>query len=245
MVVRTIQKYHLAYALIPYKRNQDYITVLSPRGPLKFAVSVVDGWNWKEKLADDEQGRKVARFVATVYPRTFLKYVPRNTYEKAARQAAEDVDKRILQKWPRYVSAVAAFLLSFDDHDVIVFLGKGVALVHDGRTWKTPKEIGDYSLDETPFRFPNDVSRFFGRGELKGDPLYSCQPDVVVIPPRSTVFLATDGLEDVMTVKDLNAFTEKLKNKTPSFFIKELIREIRMKKTQKDDISIFIRSVAL
>lgn len=238
--VRTIQEHDLAYTLLPFKRNQDVIRV-HELDDGRYVLAVVDGWNWKKKLSEDEEGRKAALFVASEYPSTFLKYLLHDNYQKAAQRAADDIDTRLLHRWPKYVSAVASFLFHFVDHDVIVFVGKGIILVHNGRTWEKPEEIGDYFLDELKFGFPNEVSRFFGRGELKGNPLYSCNPDVVIRPSGMPVFLASDGLEDVFTLEEITQFIRLDHGVSPRELIDRLLIEVTRRGTQRDDISILVR----
>ncbi len=239
--VRTLQKYHIAYALLPYKRNQDVITVHYQRGDLRFAASIVDGWNWKEKLDDDRTGRDAAQFIADTYPRRFLEYLKKNQYRLAAANAAKSIDQQVLAMYPKYVSAVATFLLSFMHVDIIVYVGKGIVLVHNGTHWEKPREIGDYFLDETTFGFPNEVSRFFGRGELKDDPLYSCLPDVVMLPSGIPVLLASDGIEDVFYEKELRQILQLDPAASPTSIVERLCAEITRRGTQRDDISLLLR----
>ncbi len=239
--IRTIQKYHIAYSLLPFKRNQDVIKLLHGKGNLRYAVSVVDGWNWKERLDDDRTGRNVAQFIADIYPRKFQEHLKEKQYRLAAENAAKSVDQQVLAMYPTYVSAVAVFLLSFQMEDVVVYVGKGIVMIWDGRRWVKPKEIGNYFLDETKFGFPNEVSRFFGRGELKGDPFYSCKPDVVVCPAGTPIFLATDGIEDIFTQEEIKEFLKANRNALPQELIRRFRRECSLHGTQRDDISVLVR----
>lgn len=240
-LIRTISKYHIAYGLLPYKRNQDVIRVISGKGDLRYAVSIVDGWNWKEKLADERVGKRAARFIAKDYPQTFLE-LDGLDFVQRAETASNIVDKQFLKVFPKYASAVAVFLFSFKKQDIIVFVGKGIVLFWDGKQWTKPLEIGDYFLDETKFGFPNEVSRFFGRGELKGDPLYSCKPDVVMCPPGRPMFLATDGLEDIFTQEEITHLLRFDHEASPRELIDHMFNEINRRGTQRDDISILVRT---
>ncbi len=239
--IRTLQKYHIAYGILPYKRNQDVIKVMQGKGDLRYAVSMVDGWNWKEKLDDDRTGRNVAQFIADAYPREFLKHLKKTQYRLAAASAAKRIDKQVLTMYSKYVSAVGVFLLSFHMEDVVAYVGKGIVMIWDGRKWVKPKEIGAYFLDETKFGFPNEVSRFFGRGELKGDPLYSCQPDVVVFPSATSVFLASDGIEGVFSEKELRQILQVDPAASPTSIVERLCAEITSRGTRRDDISLLVR----
>ncbi len=241
MEIHTHKRYGIAYTVFPYKRDQDVIRFHPAQGDLRYAVSVVDGWNWKEKLADDTTGRSAAQFIADRYPQALLAYVKNTSYKEAAQRASELVDNQLLQQWPAYVSAVAVFLFSFKHEDVIVFVGKAVVLVHNSKVWEKPKEIGNYFLDETKFGFPNEVSRFFGRGELKGDPLYSCTPDVVVCPAGTPVFLASDGLDDVFTQEEITQIIRLDRHPSPRELMDHLLAEVSRRGSQRDDISVLVR----
>ena len=238
--IRTISEYHIAYGLMPYKRNQDVIQIIPGKGDCTYAVSVVDGWNWKEKLADDRVGRRAARYIAKEYPQTFLE-LDDIDFVRRAETASTVVDKRFLKAFPKYASAVTVFLFSFMNQDIIVYVGKGIVLLWDGKQWTKPVKIGDYFLDETKFGFSNEVSRFFGRGELKGDPLYSCKPDVVVCRPETPVFLATDGLEDVFTLEEITQIIRIDHEISPRELTDRLLTEASRCGTQRDDISVLVR----
>ena len=70
-IIRTLQKYGIAYGLMPYKRNQDVILVHS-LGKTHYVIAVADGWNRPEAFPEDEPGREVAQIVANEYPKIFL-----------------------------------------------------------------------------------------------------------------------------------------------------------------------------
>ncbi len=240
MHIHSHPKFNLAYGLLPNERNQDIIKIIPRKGDFSFSVSVVDGWNWKGKIKDDRYGRRAALVVAEKFPRIFLQSSVKN-YRVRAEQAAQQVDELFLRQWPKYVSAVGMFLFVNEDMQIIVFVGKGTVLTWVDRAWKKPREIGDYFLDETKFGFPNEVSRFFGRGELKGNPLYSCKPDVVVCPSGTPVFLATDGLEDIFTLEEIKEMLRFDHGVTPQVLINHLFNEVTRRGTQRDDISVLVR----
>ena len=60
MTVKYIDNLWLAYVILPYKRNQDVVAVSTDCQEAKFVASVVDGWNWAEKVAGNQSGRLVA-----------------------------------------------------------------------------------------------------------------------------------------------------------------------------------------
>ncbi len=241
MDIIDVPQYHLAYGLLPYKRNQDVVKITPGKGAIKFVMSVVDGWNWKEKVSDDEQGRKAARFVSDKFPPMFLSYLKNDNYKLAAQKGAEVVDHMLLERWPKYVSSVATFFMSFQKQDIILSVGDEEVLLYGESGWYKPKEIGNYWLDETKFDFPCNASRFFGRGELKGNPLFSCKPDIVIVALSTPVLLATDGIKDVLSLQDIFAIVGNPYRQTPKQAIESLSDEIQKRKTQQDDISILVR----
>ena len=239
MKIVSVPGERIAYSILPYKRNQDIIKIIPDAKDSPLVVSLVDGWNWKEKIPGDSAGFRAATFVAKEYPQTFLSLKEKDL-EKRAEVTSKLIDAKLLEKYPQHVSAVGLFLFDFGEKLTLVFIGKGTVLTWNGKAWQKPKKIGNYSLKEAS-SFPNDVSRFFGRGELKSDPFYSAKPDVVTISPQVPVFLATDGLDNVMTIEDLNIFSVGRMNGTPEQFIGDLVNEIERRDTQKDDISLLLR----
>ncbi len=55
------------------------------------------------------------------------------------------------------------------------------------------------------------------------------------------MIIATDGLDDVMSLDALNQFTENLSDWQPKWYIMELMKNIKKRKTQKDDIAVLVR----
>lgn len=109
--------------------------------------------------------------------------------------------------------------------------------------WEKPVEIGYYALD--PTIYPSNVSRFFGRGELKNNTLYSAQTDTVFTIPTTPLFIATDGLllDNLMTTNELTQFTQEVGLQSPNHFIAKLGALIEQRKdNQKDDITILLRT---
>lgn len=233
MDIRTIYKYNLAYSLFPFKRSQDVIRIDNYKGG-EFSVAVVDGWNNLDYLPDNVSGKRVAEFVAQEYPKKFI-----SNPAKDAQHVAEEIDRQVLAMYPAHASCVGAFLFHFDDRDLIVAVGSVVVLYWDGNCWAKPKEIGDYSLD--PKKFPSDVSTFFGRGELKADPLYRCHADVVKVSSQTPVLFASDGLEKVLTNQEINSIVPLGSKSSPKTLVSRILTEVKAKGTQNDDISVLVR----
>ena len=174
-----LPKLGIAYALLPFKRNQDVIKIIE-FGKGDYCIAVVDGWNKPDAFPDDKPGRDVAHIVANEYPKLFLTY---------GKEANKKLEERIAKKYPKYASAVAAFLFHSSTEDTIVSVGDVETYVWNGNEWYKPKQIGDHQLDRA--HYPSNVSRFFGRGELRDDPIYSSEPDVLSIARLTPVLIAT------------------------------------------------------
>ncbi len=174
MDIVDIPEHHIAYAILPYKRNQDVIKITSGKRVPIFAVSIVDGWHNLDYLPGNKAGRDVAEFVAEKFPLEFFNEA-KGTIQKKAEKVAASMESQVFQMYPKHASCVGIFLFHHHTHDIIVALGSVVVLWWNGKEWAKPKHVGDYSLD--PKKFPSDVSRFVGRGELKTDPRYSYKPD--------------------------------------------------------------------
>ncbi|MBI2641934.1 protein phosphatase 2C family protein [Candidatus Roizmanbacteria bacterium] len=234
----------IVYERIPYKRNQDIIRISDKEKGADLVISLVDGYSKPGLPEGDRPGREIARTVGKLFPQYFLNFLNSkiSDLQIRAEKTALLVDRDVLKRFPKYVACVGIFLFEIQNKQVIVTVGSVIVYVWNGRRWFKPKEIGDYSLDpKDPKSYGSDVSRFFGGGDNKDKPLFSCKPDVVEIDIETSIFLATDGLEDVFTLKDFNNFTYKLKNKRSQSFIKKLTREIKKRNNQKDDISILIK----
>ena len=237
-----ISKHNLAYALIPFKRNQDVIKIRPGKDEVKFTVAVVDGWNWIEKIPGHKVGRQVAEFVANKYPELFLTSKEKN-WQTRAENTALIIDRQVIKQWPVFASCVGVFLFGLEKYNLIVFIGKAVVLVRNRKKWFKPKQIGDYSDQETDPNFTSDVSHFIGRSELKKFPHFSAKPDVAMVPKERPIFIATDGLEDLFTAKEFNQITHNWHLENPEDFLHRLLEEIQKRKTrQKDDISILIKA---
>lgn len=239
MNIVSAPQYRVAYFLLPYKRNQDVVHIFSGKGDVHWGASVVDGWNWSEKILGNISGRRAATFVASEYPAEFIATNVRNM-RRRAEEAARSIDQKFLQKYPQYVGATGSFLFDFGETLIVVFVGKGTVLTWNGKTWQKPRGLGNYSLRETSL-FPNDVSRFFGRGELKVDSFYSAMPDVVEVPSKTPVFIATDGLDDVIAESEMNHILQLVPGKDPADYLAILRHEIIRYRTQTDDITFFLR----
>ncbi len=83
---------------------------------------------------------------------------------------------------------------------------------------------------------------FFGRGELKSDPLYGCRVDVVEAFSQMPVLLASDGLEKVLTVGDINSLPVSPKKRSAKEIVEAILAEVTSRGTQRDDISLLVRA---
>lgn len=230
--------FNLAYALLPFKRNQDVVRVISGNQDYDYVLCVVDGWNNPNQLKGDVPGRKVAKLVADLYPKQFFQSTIPDVI-KRANEIATLVDNTVNKLNPHYASAVASFLFHGKSKDVIVSVGDVETYLWDGNKWYKPKEMRDHWID--PKKYPSNVSRFFGCWERKQYPIFSAEPDIMVIPSNTPVMIATDGIKDVLTIDDINSITHHVSDKTPKNLIEALVNEIQRRKTQKDDISILVR----
>lgn len=239
MSIHSLPKFNIAYGLPPSKRNQDVIRIDEYEGG-GFSVAVVDGWNNLDYLPNNVSGRRVAEFVAREFPKMFF-MIKRKSLVKRAEQTAASIDREVISMYPAHVSCVGSFLFMFSRKIVIVSVGNRAigVLLWNGYEWYKPNEIGDYTI-EYP-KYPSEVSRFFGRGELKKDPMYLAKPDVVICSQSTPLLLATDGLEDVLSLKDINAIVQNPHRQSPRVIVETLLKEIRKRKTQKDDILILVK----
>ena len=80
---------------------------------------------------------------------------------------------------------------------------------------------------------------FWGRGELKDDPFYSLRADTVALSPQTPFFIATDGLDDVLTLSEINEMQEETRSPFPGFF-KTLVEKVLAGKKQRDDITLLM-----
>ncbi|MFZ5845137.1 MAG: hypothetical protein ACOY0S_01575 [Patescibacteria group bacterium] len=228
----------LAYALLPYLRDQDRVRVIEYIPGFRFVASVTDGFNFREKVHGNAVGRKAAAWVAEVFPQIFAAVKSRDLRQRAA-AAAKLMDRQFIKRYPRYVAAVGAFLFGGEKQDIIVAVGTINAWIKVGKTWEKPAEIGDHFL---PYPKSYSGSRtLFGLGEIKRGSFYSARPDVLAVSPQTPVLLATDGLDDVLTLSDLNKITQQLSDLSAGGLIKVLVKEIKMRDRQKDDIAILAR----
>lgn len=233
-----LEEHHIAYNLIPHLRNQDVVQVESEPFPGSLVVSMVDGYSNPDKIKGDEAGRAIADFVSKLFPQVFLQNEEKS-FLLRAKKTARVVDEKVLSIYPKYVACVGVFLFQRGKKQIIVTVGSVVLYVWNGKKWHKPKEIGNYSLD--PRQYGSDVSRFFGGGDNKNKPLFSCEPDAIYINSSIPVFLATDGFEDIFDLKRLNNFTLRLDNLNPKSFIDSLTLKIKNSKKQKDDCSILLK----
>ena len=232
--VRTIQKYHIAYALLPYKRNQDVVKI-HEFGESNYCAAVVDGWNSQDMFPDDHPGREVATIVANEYPRLFLRH---------KWKATEEMEARIAKIYPYLATCVAVFLFHLGGKETIVSVGDAETYLWDGTFWYKPKEISDHRLDATVYE--SNVARFFGSSKHKADPrfpgIFSAEPDTLEINPETPVMFATDGIKDVLKIGDINALPVHPTKHTAKAIVETILREVTRRGSQRDDISVFVRT---
>lgn len=238
MVVHQSRKFPIVYAQLPFRRNQDVISVRKGHGDLRYIACVVDGWSNEAFLPGNTAGRRAAEFILRYYPKEFLS-LRDNSLSSCAQKAAETIDKELLQKFPAHVASVAAFLFCTKELTKIVSISTIYIFLWDGEKWYKPKEIGDYSL---PYpKYPSDAWSFFGRGELKDNSLYTIKADALRTSPTTPILIATDGLDDVMKLEDINILSKQVDVHHPKEFISALVKEIQKRDGQKDDISLLLR----
>ncbi len=104
--------------------------------------------------------------------------------------------------------------------------------------WRKPEDIGDYFLPEPEYE--SGSRTFWGRGELKGNPFYALRADAVILSPQTPFFIATDGMDDVLTLSELNEMTQAPRSSFPAFF-KALVEKVLRSKKQRDDITLLMR----
>jgi hypothetical protein len=222
---------------IPFHRNQDVIHIQKDRSDAGDVVSVVDGWNDVERVPSDLPGREAASFVASRYPEAFLALKER-TLTQATQDAAEQVDREFLRRYPVHVASVGAFAFCFRKQTVLVSIGTINVWIWNGTQWHKPEEIGDYFLPQPEYE--SGSRTFWGRGELKDDPFYALRVDTVVLSPRTTFFIATDGMDDVLALSEINEMQEENRSSFPGFF-KAVVEKVLSSKKQRDDITLLMR----
>ena len=174
-----------------------------------------------------------------MFPKIFLE-TEADSLESRAKKASDIIDRQVTRLYPEYISCVASFLFHSKTVDYVISVGDVVTLLWNGKNWYKPKEIHDYQLN--PKKYPSNVSCFFGRGELKGKPPYSAEPDVAILSSGTPVIIATDGIKDVLKLHDINKIVGNPSGQAPKKIIEKLLTEIKKrKKFQKDDISILLR----
>lgn len=233
-----LHKYHTAYGLLPYKRNQDVIRIQSLDRE-NYITCVVDGWNHPKELFGDEPGRQVATIVAQEFPGIYAAATGRDEKERA-RSAVSTLNASVEKRFPQYASCVASFLIHDDKNDdVIVSVGDVETYLWEGSAWYKPKEIRDHWID--PTKYPSNVSRFFGCFERYIHPEFSCEPDVMTIPSGQSILIATDGLKDVLKLDDINSLPVDPTKVSPKEIVETILHEVSRRGTQRDDISVFVR----
>jgi hypothetical protein len=225
------------HSRIPFRRDQDVILIQQEHGDVGDVVSVVDGWNDAERIPSDLPGREAASFVAGRYPELFLASKER-TLPHAAQAAAEQLDREFLDRYPAHVASVGAFAFCFRKRMVLVSIGTINVWIWNSEEWHKPGEIGDCFLPQPGYE--SGSRTFWGRGELKGDPFYSLRADTVLLPPQTPFLMATDGLDDVLTLGEINALKKESPSSFPGFF-GALVEKVLADKRQRDDITLLLR----
>jgi hypothetical protein len=160
------------------------------------------------------------------------------TLSLVAQDAALQVDREFLQRYPAHVGSVGAFAFCSRKQTVLVSLGTINVWIWDGTKWLKPGEIGDYFLPEPEYE--SGSRTFWGRGELKDNPFYALRADTSVLSPETPFFIATDGMDDVFDLTEINKIQEETR---PSFhgFFETLIQKVLTDKRQRDDITLLMR----
>ena len=222
---------------IPFRRNQDVIHIQKDRSDREDVITVVDGWNDVERVPSDHPGREAASFVARRYPEVFLS-LREQTPAHAAQDAAEQMDHEFLRRYPAHVASVGAFAFCSRKQTLLVSIGTIHVWIWNGTQWRKPEEIGNYFLPQPEYE--SGSRTFWGRGELKDNPFYALRVDTVVLPPQTPFFIATDGMDDVLTLREINEVQEKFRSLFPVFF-KALVEKVLVSKKQRDDITLLMR----
>jgi hypothetical protein len=221
---------------ISFRRNQDVIHIQKDCSDTEDVISVVDGWNDVERVPSDHPGREAASFVASRYPELFFTLQER-TPTHAAQEAAEQVDHEFLRRYPAHVASVGTFAFCSWKQTILVSIGTINVWIWNGTQWHKPEEIGDYVLPQPEYE--SGSRTFWGRGELKGNSFYSLRVDTVVLSPQTPFFIATDGMDDVLTLGEINEMQEETRSSFPVFF-KALVEKVLTGKKQRDDITLLI-----
>lgn len=244
MHIHSLPKFKLAYGILPYKRNQDVIRVHGIDGD-QYILCIVDGWNHPKELRSDESGRQMASIVAKEFPDTYVITAGRDDKERA-KHAIFTLNATLEKRFPKYTSSVASFLIHTSKKgDLIVSVGDVETYLWEKNQWYMPKEISDHWFDPTTYPSDvskTDVSRFFGCFERYVHPEFSCEPDVMTIPSDQPVLIATDGIKDVLKLPDINALPVNPTKKYPKEIVETILHEVNRRGTQRDDISILVRT---
>lgn len=224
-------------SLFPFRRNQDVILIQQDQGDTGDIISVVDGWNNPEKVPSDHPGREAASFVASRYPEVFLSLKERSLI-RAAQDAAEEVDREFIRRYPAHVAAVGAFAFCSGKQTLLVSIGTIQVWIWNGTQWHKPQEIGDYFLPQPEYE--SGSRTFWGRGELKDNPFYSLRADAAALSPQTPFFIATDGLDDVLTLGEINEVQEETGSSFPGLF-EAVAGRVLASNRQRDDISLLMR----
>jgi hypothetical protein len=227
------------YGKKSFKRNQDVVQFFTKGAyGLRYVASVVDGWNNENIISGVFSGRLCASYTAKEFPKSIFS-IREKYFPTRAEIAAKQFDTKIIEKFPAHISCVGCFLFVFEEYEYIVSVGDVRVFEWTGTHWRHLVGISQHVLNLQ--KYPSDTSRFFGRGELKSDPMYSSQPDVVKIDPVTPILIATDGLTKMMTLTEFNRITIKSMRKSGKDMLETILQYIDNKKTQSDDITLLLR----
>ena len=160
------------------------------------------------------------------------------TPDHAAQEAAEEMDREFLRRYPAHVASVGAFAFCSRKQTILVSMGTIHVWIWNGTQWHKPEEIGDCFLPQPEYE--SGSRTFWGRGELKDNPFYALRTDTVALSPQTPFFIATDGMDDVLALSEINAMREAIRSPFPVFF-KAVVAKVLSSKKQRDDITFLMR----
>ncbi len=221
---------------VPYQRDQDVIQVKENYCGAELVISIVDGWHNQQHLPGNVEGREAAKLAARLYPELFLS-TKNLSWVKTAQQVSDRVQMQILQNYPQHVSCVGSFLFIYKDFSILCSIGTITVYVRRNNKWVKPSEIGNNWLDWRTNE--SGSATFFGRGELANNKRYSHNIDCVKIPQNETVLIMTDGIDDLLSQKEINVLLKGVNSH--DIIAKLLYANINDKRDkQRDDISVLV-----
>ncbi len=236
IVVTSYKSFTSEYFLLPHKRAQDVVRIEVDFLGADYVISILDGWHNSKMIDGNVEGKKAAEYVAKLFPRLFLSS-DEVDFKKRAQIVADDVDKQLLNIYPQHVSCVGDFIFCREKKIIIVTIGTINTWIFKGGKWIKPRGVYKRELDWRTNESGSET--FFGRGELKPSPLYSNKVDVVVLDQQIPLLCATDGLNEILTIRQLNKLNSK--KLLDSSYLPQLLKEIKKRiPNQRDDISVLL-----